>query len=435
MAGKETYLNTGRKRGIIVKKKMLIYANYYTPDVASVGQIIRELSEGLLDTFDITIICAVPSYTGVIAPEYKTRRYYREIINGVHVLRIRVPEYDKHNTLSRVKNILSYFLGAMIATFKVGQQDYVFSISQPPVLGGLLGVWGKLVRRAKFIYNIQDFNPEQIMAVNYSKNRILIKMLMSLDKFSCKQSDLIVTVGRDLVETLENRFQDTKVPKVAMINNWTDERLIFPLSSEDTHVVNFKKQYDLVNKFVVMYSGNIGLYYDLKNIIKVIRKFPIGTKSADGREVQFVFVGEGAVLKDLQDYVTNHEMKNVSFIPYQPKGDLIYSLNAADVHWCVNAKGIKGVSCPSKFYGIAAAGKPVLAVLEHGSEVERLIREAHSGLIAEPGDYLGIESNLRGLLSGNVNLVEMGDANRQLVVTKLTKTISVESYRKAILSL
>ena len=60
---------------------------------------------------------------------------------------------------------MAYAVRAAIATFQVKDVDYVFSISQPPVLGGLLGVWGKLMRRAKFIYNIQDFNPEQVIAV------------------------------------------------------------------------------------------------------------------------------------------------------------------------------------------------------------------------------------------------------------------------------
>ena len=43
-------------------------------------------------------------------------------------------------------------------------------------------------------------------------------------------------------------------------------------------------------------------------------------------------------------------MDNVIFIPYQNKINLIYSLNAGDVQWCVNAKGIKGVNCPSNVY-------------------------------------------------------------------------------------
>lgn len=118
------------------KKNLLIYAYYYIPDTASTGQILRELAEGMLDKFNITVICVVPSYLGTIEEKYKTQKYYEEEINGVKVLRIRVPEFSKTNKKSRVKNIVSYFFAAMGATFKVGKMDYVFSISQPPILGG-----------------------------------------------------------------------------------------------------------------------------------------------------------------------------------------------------------------------------------------------------------------------------------------------------------
>lgn len=127
----------------------------------------------MLDKFNITVICVVPSYLGTIEDKYKTQKYYEEEINGVKVLRIRVPEFSKTNKKSRVKNIGSYFIGAMGATFKVGKMDYVFSISQPPILGGLLGVWGKWMKHAKYIYNIQDFNPEQVLAVGYTKSKFI----------------------------------------------------------------------------------------------------------------------------------------------------------------------------------------------------------------------------------------------------------------------
>lgn len=39
------------------KKNLLIYAHYYIPDTASTGQILRELAEGMLDKFNITVIC------------------------------------------------------------------------------------------------------------------------------------------------------------------------------------------------------------------------------------------------------------------------------------------------------------------------------------------------------------------------------------------
>ena len=332
------------------KKNLLIYAHYYIPDTASTGQILRELAESMLDKFNITVICVVPSYLGTIEDKYKTKKYYEEEINGVKVLRIRVSEFSKINKKSRVENIVSYFFGAMGATFKVGKMDYVFSISQPPILGGLLGVWGKWMKHAKYIYNIQDFNPEQVLAVGYTKSKFVTDVMMWFDKFSCKRSDLVITVGRDLVETVENRFKGKKVPKTVMINNWIDENEIYPLDENNEKVQTFKKKYGLDGKFVIMYSCNIGLYYDLENLIKVVEKIKVGTKTADGREVVFAFVGAGSVLDKLVLYAKEHHMDNVTFIPYQDKADLIYSLNAGDVHWCVNAKGIKGVSCPSNVY-------------------------------------------------------------------------------------
>ncbi|MSS86926.1 glycosyltransferase family 4 protein [Eisenbergiella tayi] len=421
----------------MAKKNLLIYAHYYIPDPASTGQILRELAEGMLDKFNITVICVVPSYLGTIEDKYKTQKYYKDNINGVNVLRIRVPEFRKANKKSRIKNIVSYFFGAIAATFKVGKMDYVFSISQPPILGGLLGVWGKWVKRAKYIYNIQDFNPEQVLAVGYSKNRLITDAMMWFDKFSCMQSSLIITVGRDLVETVENRFKGKKVPKTVMINNWTDGKEIYPLPEEHPKVVEFKKKYGLDGKFVIMYSGNIGLYYDLENLIKVIEHFRPEDKTTDDREIIFAFVGAGTVLDKLTLYVKDHQMKNVVFIPYQDKADLIYSLNAGDIHWCVNAKGIKGVSCPSKAYGIMAAGKAIIGVLESGTEVRGLIEDCNCGKCCEPGDYVEVANIIRWYIE-NANSDEekkMGMRGRKFLEEKLTRTVSVNRYSEEILKL
>lgn len=425
------------KLGQVNKKRLLIYAHYYIPDTASTGQILRELAEGMLEQFDITVICVVPSYLGTVEEKYKTKMFYRENINGVDVLRIRVPEFSKTNTMSRIKNILTYFFGAMIATFKVGKQDYVFSISQPPILGGLLGVWGKWMKHAKFIYNIQDFNPEQVMAVNYSKNKLIIGTMMFLDKFSCRQSNLIITVGRDLVETVHNRFRGKKVPKTVMINNWIDEKEIYPVEQTHPKVVAFKEKYGLGNKFVIMYSGNIGLYYDLENLIRVIENVKPGTKTSDGREVVFAFVGAGTVLEKLVDYKKARKMDNVVFIPYQDKTNLIYSLNVGDVHWCVNAKGIKGVSCPSKYYGIAAVSKSTIAVLEKGSEIRCIIEETQGGLCSDPGDYDTVERNIQWFIdnAGTGAVVEMGKRSRENLGRNLTRDVSVKKYMEEILKL
>lgn len=156
-----------------------------------------------------------------------------------------------------------------------------------------------------------------------------------------------------------------------------------------------------------------------------------------GLYVVFAFVGAGSVLKTLEDYVAEHHMENVVFIPYQDKADLIYSLNAGDVHWCVNAKGIKGVSCPSKYYGLASAARPVIGVLESGSEIRCIIEDTKGGLCCEPGEYDKVEENIRWFIdnAGSKELKAMGARSRENLEKNLTRNVSVQKYAEEILKL
>lgn len=409
------------------KKKLLVYAHYFYPDVASTGQILTELCEGLSDKFEITVLCVVPSYNGKVDDKYKKKRTFTEKYGKIRIIRVKVTEFDKKDKMSRIKNILTYFFNAIYATFKVGKQDIVFSVSQPPILGGLLGVIGKIVKKAKFVYNIQDFNPEQTMAVGYSKNKFILNVAMAVDKFSCKRANKVIVVGRDMQETLRNRFKIGKVPKNAFINNWIDEKEIYPLSDNNEKVLAFKKKYGLENKIVIMYSGNIGLYYDLENLIKVIGRF----NNRD--DVVFAFIGEGSVKQNIINYVNKNKLNNVKFIPYQDKADLNYSLNAGDVHWVVNAKGIKGVSVPSKLYGVMAAGKTIFGVLDEGSEARLIIEECQCGVCIEPGKYDLIYEKLNHILDNINQYKAFGIQGKKYVDEYIKKDVAIEKYSNEIL--
>lgn len=412
-----------------MKKKLLIYAHYFYPDVASTGQILAELAEGMIDAFDITVICVVPSYSGVIEEKYKTKRIYIEDYKGIKLVRVRVPEFTKSNKISRIKNLVAYFFNSLIATLKIEKQDYIYTISQPPILGGVLGVLGKWIKGGKLIYNIQDFNPEQTIAVGYAKNKLLLNTVMAVDKFSCKNSDKVIVVGRDMQETLKNRFNNKKVPSNVFINNWINEKEIYPLEQNHPKIVAFKEKYNLKDKFIIMYSGNIGLYYDLENIIKVIGEFK------DREDVVFAFIGDGTVKSKIEEYVSDNKLNNVTFIPYQDKANLIYSLNAADIHWVVNAKGIKGVSVPSKLYGVMAAGKPVLGVLDEGSEARLIVEECNCGVCIEPGNYKEISRNIEYILNNKELIKSLGQNGRKYLEVNLTKDVSINKYKDTILSL
>ena len=279
------------------------------------------------------------------------------------------------------------------------------------------------------IYNIQDFNPEQVKAVDFTNNRMILSTMMWLDKRSCRRADKIIVVGRDMVDTLKRRFPDQMV-SYAHINNWIDEQEIYPLPEDDREVIAFKQKFGLDDKLVFMYSGNIGLYYDLPNILKIISRF------RKHREVCFAFIGEGSVLEELKDYKQTQKLDNVIFIPYQDKKDLIYSLNAGDVHFVMNAKGIKGVSVPSKLYGVMAVGRPVLGILEEGSEARLIVEEAQCGITVAPERYDEIVRLIQKFIDeySKEERMRMGENGHRYLLEHLTKEVSIEKYKEEILS-
>lgn len=402
-------------------KEMTIIANYFYPEFASVGQLMTELCRELQNKYKLTVIAALPSYTGNEEIDCKERLQY-DTFENIRVIRVRVSKVNKESKFSRLKYISTYFFNALLAILKEDKPDIIFAISQPPILGGWIGVLGKFFKRTKLVYCIEDFNPEQIEAVGYTKKKILIEIARMLDNATCKYADKIVVVGRDMQQTAYRRIKGINRENVAVINNWIDEKEIFPLPKEHAEVNRFILDNNLQNSFVVMYSGNIGLFYDLENIIKVFGKFK------EHKKIHFVFIGEGAKKNELMNYVSSNGLSNISFLPYQPKEKLVYSLNAADIHLVANQKGIKGVSVPSKIYGVMAAGKPVFGILENGSEAEMLVRLSECGVVVQPGDYTHMENIIEWLYNNRELLPNMGMKGREYLEKHLTMEKSMQLY-------
>lgn len=404
------------------KKKITFVINYFYPDLAATSQLLTELASNIQHDYDVTVIAAQPGYAG--EKNNSVNIYEEDFMDAIKVVRIKLPAVNKKSKISRIKYILSYFVLANIALLKEKKVDIIFTISQPPILGGLIGSIGKFFKRSKHIYSIHDFNPEQAAAVDYTSNQFIFAAAKTIDTMNCRYADHILLVGSDMAETLKERFEHKNVPAYNVISNWTDETEILPLDKEDEAVAAFLEENGIQDKFIVMYSGNLGLYYDLENIVKISKNFE------QNEDIIFLFIGEGAVKQQMQKYVEKEKLKNVMFLPYQPKEFIRYSLNAADLHLVVNQKGIKGVSVPSKIYGVMAAGKPVLGVIERGSEIDRLISESGNGMVVEPQDYEEIIASISSFYKMDQKVLQdMGMNGRSYLEKYLTKSISINKYR------
>ncbi len=407
-------------------KEIVVILNNFYPELSSLAQLYTDLCTELAKEYSLKVICAVPSYTGDVEEKYSHENVYYEKYKDIKIYRVRVSGYDKANKISRVKSILGYFYRVVMISKKFRKIDLIIAVSQPPIIGGIIGTLYKKQMKCPLIYNIQDYNPEQIEAVDYSKNKLLINMLKMIDIASCRNADVVSVVSKEMKETLNQRFRGINVPKCVSISNWVNEKEIVPLSHDHPRVKQFREKYGFINKVVYMYSGNIGLIYDLENIIRTILRL------SNVDDVLFAFVGQGNMKKRLENIVEVSKAKNVVFIPYQKNEEIIYSLNAADVHFVFSAKGMKGVASPSKLYGVMAVGKPIIGMLEKGMESREIIEKSNCGFVANPGQYDLLADYIIQMRKNKSLLPAIGDNGRKYYCRYLGRDNSINQYKELI---
>jgi colanic acid biosynthesis glycosyl transferase WcaI len=166
--------------------------------------------------------------------------------------------------------------------------------------------------------------------------------------------------------------------RIVTIPNWADASLIQSVDRRDNPFVQLQ---GLDGRFVVMYSGNLGVVHEVETLLAVIR----ATRSIP--TLCFCFIGDGAYMRHLRETAGLEGWDHVRFFPYQTKDELRFSLSAGHLHLVSLREEMVGLCVPSKIYGIMAAGRPVLYIGPGESEAAWVIRESKSGFIVQPGDW------------------------------------------------
>ena len=164
-----------------------------------------------------------------------------------------------------------------------------------------------------------------------------------------KGADRVVVLGTCMLEEVIGYGVDPRKAKI--IHNWADEKSIRPLDPNEN---KFRKAHGLEGKFVIMYSGNMGVVHQFEDILEVARRLR-------GRsDICFVFIGDGVRHGELVDFQHRYGLKSILLLPYQDRSCLGESLGAGDLHFVSLRNGFEGLVVPSKVYGIMAAARPMV---------------------------------------------------------------------------
>ena len=219
------------------------------------------------------------------------------------------------------------------------------------------------------------------------------------------------------------KFKDT-AEKTTYLPLWQDAELINPMEIE---VNPFIKEHDLEGKFIVQYSGNMGLWQDMKILGTVANRM-------SDENTTFVFIGGGMRKKELLDTFNNKIPQNVRLFPFQPNKELGNVLTACHLALISLRDGLTGMAVPSKIYGIMAAGVPSIAIVPEDSEIAMILKEEDCGLVVEPGDINGLKNAIIRLKEDEKLRIKMGINARKAFENKYTVRIIAQQYKKLIIT-
>ena len=406
-----------------LKKEILIYMPWVYFGTSYEYNDLIDIFNEMRKYFNITIITIDDE--GRLLGNRK-QRYYEEKRNKVTFIKIAISKKKIIYHVRSIKNFFIYFINAMNVTRSLVKVDYIFAVSTPPIVGGILGFAGKFIKKAKFIYNVEEFIPEEYVISGKVENKLLLKLQMFIDTHSCKVADRVIVRSNDMKLTLKKRFKDTvNIPSNVSINKYIDTNYIYPLEKYDNGVVSFKKKYKLNNKFLVMYLGDMELYNDVSSITETLGRF------RDRNDVLFLFIGNGSSRKLTEEYVSRCRLDNVIFLSIS-KEEILYYINAADVILISYMKAMKGILFPWEIYMAMAAGKAIIALLDEGCDGREIIEETSCGITIDSGDYATLYKIIRGVLEDPTLINDMGSKGRAFVES-IDRNSIIEKYKKVIL--
>jgi colanic acid biosynthesis glycosyl transferase WcaI len=398
--------------------RVLIYSYNYYPEPIGIAPLMTELAEGLVKRgHEVRVITAMPNYPQrQIYEAYRGKLYTTEERNGVTIQRSYVWIKPKPNLVDRILLDSSFVLTSFFQALRGWRPDLIL-LTVPPlpvsVPAALLG-W---LHNCPIVLNVQDILPEAAVHVGLIKNKIMIRVLESLERFAYRTAHTVSVIADGFVDNLERKGVPSS--KITCIPNWVDVNFIKPLSKEDNA---FRKAHKLEGKFVVQYSGNIALTQGLETVVKAAAHL------RDVPEIAFVIVGESKAIAQLKEQCKACGAENVVLLPFQPREKLPEMLAAADVGLIVQKQNVVSFNMPSKTQVLLASGRPVIASVPSTGSAAKAIEKSRGGVVVEPENPEALAHQILELYKNPVQAELLGKQGRQYAIERYSFEQALNQY-------
>lgn len=373
-----------------------------------------ELAESLVARgVDATALAGRGLYNG------GARLKKREIHRGVKIERAWATSFGKSSSVGRLSDYLSFYAGAFWKLWRCQHQDIILTLTTPPLIGLVALIVARL-RRMRMIALVEDVYPDIAVALGTLRaTRPFTRLMNRLSLSILRGADRIIVLGECMRERISRKLGDDPTLKIDVIHNWADAALISPLA----HARNdFRREHELEEKFVILFSGNFGRINDFATALEAAKLLK------ERADILFLFVGDGAKSREIRDFAARYNLQNVRLLPYQAREKLNSSLAAGDVALVTLANNLAGLSVPSKTYSMMAAGRPLLFVGDAESDVARIVSANACGAVIASGDAALLAKTITDWASDKLKVAAMGNAARSIFEKQFERRLAVDAY-------
>lgn len=407
-------------------RPIVVLCPHFAPDTAPTGEVITRLvSEFVKSGHRVHVVTALPWYRAHAIDEgWSGRLVRRETTEWGSVIRVHpFPGKSKANLVRRAIGFIGFSVLSGVCTLFAGgihrRPAAVISMS-PPLTLGLTGWIASRLRRAPTIFNIQDVFPDAAIETGAITNGSVITLARWLERVSYRLCDSVVVLSDDLKANVDAKVGRARAAKVRVIPNFVDAERISPTD----RMTEYRSELGVGDEVVVMYAGNVGFSQSLDLMIEAAQRMP---------KVTFVINGEGSARRALQERATGTD--NLVFADYQPRERVAEVLASGDIHVVPLRAGLGRVSVPSKTYSILAAARPIVAAVDPGTEVPRILESSGAGISVPPDDVGAFVAALESLVNDSERCRSMGSAGRSWVETHVSPAAVADAYLSLIASL
>jgi colanic acid biosynthesis glycosyl transferase WcaI len=402
--------------------RVLLHSLVFPPDGVSTAYIMADLAFELKRLgHSVTVLTTTPHYNieqsaSVRQPMQKHWAgllYYSEY-HGIPVWHVKLPM--KGNRIwARVVDYVRFHLLSLVASlYTIGTQDIAIAVSPPLTIGVVSWLQG-LRWRVPSIYVIQELYPDIAIRQGVVRGKIVIGMMRWIERLVYSRNAMIVSIAKQFSEIIRKRG----VPehKICIIPNFVDTSLYRPLSRDNP----FSEKYGLLEDFVVLYGGNVGLVQDWESVL-------FAALTLSELPIQFVIVGDGMRWAWLRDEVEKRNLRNVKLLGYQQK-ELMPQINAScDIGIIPMTRAGAQDGFPSKIYSILASGKPVIVSADQNAEMAAIVRRVGCGRVVPPEDRQAYADAVLSAFCERELLPAEGERGRRFVEKDYSKEAIAQKY-------